>query len=98
MNMGNEKFNIVLTVAGEKFPLTIQRSDEEIYRRAAKMIDDKLNLFRSRYGETIADKQMKMVALTMAVNLVKSENISSAAPVFERLEQLDKEVQELLKD
>lgn len=98
MNMQNERFNIVLTVAGDKFPLTIPRSDEEVYRRAAKMIDDKLNLFRSRYGENIADKQMKMVALTMAVNLVKTEHLSNAAPVFERLEQLDKEVQELLKD
>lgn len=96
--MVSERFNIVLNVAGEKFQITIQRSEEEIYRRAAKMIDDKLNQFRSRYGENIADKQMKMVALTMAVNLVKNETLSDASPVFERLEQLDKEVQELLKD
>lgn len=98
MNMENDKFIITLTVAGDKFPLTIKRSEEELYRRAAAMINDKLNQLRSRYGEGIADKQMKMVALTIAVNYTKTENMQSAGPVFERLEQLDHEVMELLKD
>ena len=46
--MADEKFNITLRVAGENFTLTIRRSDEQIYRDAAKLIDEKLNLYRSR--------------------------------------------------
>ena len=97
MNNENEKFNITITVAGEKFPLHIRRTEEELYRRAAKMIDEKLNFYRSKYGEGIADKQLKMVALNIALNLVKTENTQDATPIFERLERLDQEVQQLLK-
>ena len=95
--MADDKFLITLSVAGDKFQLNIRRSEEELYRRAAKMIDDKLNFFRNKYGEGIADKQLKMVALNIALNLVKNEYAQDAGPVFERLEQLDREVQELLK-
>ena len=98
MNMQDEKFNIVLSVAGDKFTLTIKRSEEEYYRRAEKMINDQLNSLRLRFGENIADKLVKMVALTIGVNYCKTENMQSAAPVIERLEQLDMEVQELLKN
>lgn len=94
--MEDEKFTITLTVAGEKFPTKIRRSDEELYRRATKMIDNKLNFYRSHYGQSIAGKEMQMVALNLAVNLVKTEDQQDAGPIFDRLEQLDKEVQELL--
>jgi cell division protein ZapA len=97
MNMADEKFNITLRVAGENFTLTIRRSDEQIYRDAAKLIDEKLNLYRSRYGENVADKQLRMVALTIAVNLKRNEHIADSTPIFERLELLDKDVVDLLK-
>ena len=95
--MEDEKFTITLTIAGEKFPTVIKRSDEELYRNATKLIDKKLNFYRNLYGPKIAGKEMQMVALNLAVNLVKTENLQDAGPVFDRLEQLDKEVQDLLK-
>ena len=95
--MADEKFNITHRVAGENFTLTIRRSDEQIYRDAAKLIDEKLNLYRSRYGENVADKQLRMVALTIAVNLKRNEHIADSTPIFERLELLDKDVVDLLK-
>lgn len=96
MNMENEKFTITLRVAGDLFPLTVRRNEEELYRKAADMIDNKLNFFRERYGEGIADKQMKMVALNIAFNLIKKEHLQDTSPIFERLEDLDKEIQTLL--
>ena len=95
--MEDEKFAITLRVAGDAFPLTIRRSEEIYYRQASQMIDNLLNNIRSRYGDRIAYRQMKMVALNLALNLVKKEDVQSTDPIFESLEFLDKEVVELLK-
>lgn len=95
--MEDEKFAITLRVAGDAFPLTIRRSEEIYYRKASSMIDNLLNNIRNRYGDRIADKQMQMVALNLALNLVKKEDQQSIDPVFESLDFLDKEVVEILK-
>ena len=47
--------------------------------------------------ENVADKQLRMVALTIAVNLKRNEHIADSTPIFERLELLDKDVVDLLK-
>lgn len=96
--MEDEKFTITLRVAGEVFPLTIRMSEEEHYRKASVMIDHLLNSIRSKYGDRItADRLMKMVALNLALNLTKKENAQDTQPIFDRLEELDKEVVSLLK-
>ncbi|MCQ2246503.1 MAG: cell division protein ZapA [Bacteroidaceae bacterium] len=95
--MDDDKFVITLRVAGDMFPLTIRRSEEVFYRKAAEMIDKQINLLRGKYGERIADKQVKMTALNFALNLVKKENQQEVEPIFERLEMLDKEIVNLLK-
>ena len=95
--MDDDKFVITLRVAGDMFPLTIRRSEEILYRKAAEMIDKQINLLRGKYGERIADKQVKMTALNFALNLVKKENQQEVEPIFERLEMLDKEIVNLLK-
>ena len=49
--MSDDKLLITLKVDGRTFPLKINRSEEGFYRRAAKIIDDKLNRYKIRYGD-----------------------------------------------
>lgn len=95
--MEEDKITINLRVAGDVFNLTIRRSEEIYYRDAVKKIENQLNFFRNRFGESIADKQMKMVALNLAFNLVKKEEAQDDSPIFERLDSLDKQLVDLLK-
>ncbi len=49
--MNDDKLLITLNVDGRRYPLRIDRADEEAYRKAAKVIDDKLNRYRIAYGD-----------------------------------------------
>lgn len=49
--MNDEKLLITLRVDGRRFPLRIDRKQEEVYRKAAKAIDDKLSLYKINYGD-----------------------------------------------
>lgn len=49
--MSDDKLLITLKVDGRSFPLRIDRSQEGFYRKAAKVIDDKLNRYKIKYGD-----------------------------------------------
>ncbi|NLX80519.1 MAG: cell division protein ZapA [Proteiniphilum sp.] len=49
--MSDDKLLITLRVDGRVFPLRINRSEEEVYRKAAKVLDDKLNRYKISYGD-----------------------------------------------
>lgn len=49
--MNDDKLLITLRVDGRRFPLRIDRKQEEVYRKAAKAIDDKLSLYKIKYGD-----------------------------------------------
>ena len=43
--VNNEKLNIRLHVYDEEIQVAIKRSDEELYRKAAKLITDRYNAY-----------------------------------------------------
>ena len=46
---GNDKFVIQLMIGKKEFPITIRRDEEEVYRKAAKQINEKLNRYEQAY-------------------------------------------------
>ena len=44
-----DKMKIHLLIDKERYPLTIRREEEQLYRDAAKQIDNKLNKYRRAY-------------------------------------------------
>ena len=47
--VNNEKLHIRLHVYDEEIEVTIKRSDEEFYRKAAKLITDRYNAYSQAY-------------------------------------------------
>lgn len=95
--MEDDKMTITLLVAGDRFSITIRRSEEEYYRKAAVMTNNLQSSINKTYGDRIAaDRLIKMVALNLALNLVKKEDVQDTLPIFDNLADLDKEVVELL--
>jgi hypothetical protein len=45
----DNKFTINLTIADKRYPLKIDRSEEELVRSAAKLVNDWLAEFRNRF-------------------------------------------------
>ena len=89
--MASEKFTIQLNIANKKYPITVDRSNEETYRKAAKIIQQKIDRYtRSFYAE---DKQdyYAMVMLDLAVALVSDQNVEDKLQAL--VDKLDKTLQ-----
>jgi cell division protein ZapA (FtsZ GTPase activity inhibitor) len=69
-----EEFSINVNIADRTYKLTIEKQEEEIVRKAAKLINDKIKEFASNYA--FKDKQdlLAMIALQYTSSALNYEN------------------------
>ena len=96
--VNNDRLHIRLHVYDEEIEVTIHRSDEELYRRAAKLITDRYNAYAQAYkgrkGEhTIA--LMTLIDIALLHERERSKN--DTAPYDDVLAKLTSEIEEALK-
>ncbi len=58
----NDKIRINLNIADSYFPITINRDEEELMRKAAKQVNMRLNAYRKHYKDISTEKLLAMVA------------------------------------
>jgi len=97
--VNDEKLHIRLHVYDEEVEVTVNRSDEEYYRRAAKLITDRYNAYaqayRGRKGEhTIA----LMTLIDVALMYERERGKNDTAPFKDILSKLTSEIEEALDD
>lgn len=92
----DDVFEIKLMVGGTYYPLTIKREEEELYREAARRINDKLNRYRKRYPQLSDEKYYVMAAIHISMANVMWERFNDTAPYADRIRQLDKELDSIL--
>ena len=61
----DDMMKIHLLIDNERYPMTIRREDEQLYRDAAKQIDNKLNKYRSYYPDFSPARHWAMAALEL---------------------------------
>ena len=96
--VNNEKLHIRLHVYDEEIEVTVNRADEEYYRKAAKLITDRYNAYAQAYkgrkGEhTIA--LMTLIDIALLHERERSKN--DTAPYDDVLAKLTSEIEEALK-
>lgn len=91
--MNDEKMRIHLLVDNERYPLTIRRDDEQLYRDAAKLVDNKLNKYRSHWPDFSPTKIWAMTALELAFENVTQKDRDNTAPYREKLTELATELE-----
>ena len=96
--MGDEKFNIHLNVAGKYYPLRILRKDEEKFRKAAKLITDKVLKYRESYSEGEERDYLAMAAVDLVSELVDLKNKKDINPIVEELRDLNAELEDFLRN
>lgn len=94
----DEMMKINLRIDGELYPLTIRRSDELLYRLAAKEVNDRLNKYRQEYPGLKYEKYLTMVALEMAFKNISMKDRNDTAPYQEKLAELTKEIEKYFSD
>ena len=80
-----------------RYPMIIKRTDEFQYREAARLLNERLNVYRESYQEIGMIKQWAMTAYEFAFEYVTYKAKNDTKPYKDKLEELGKELDEHLK-
>ena len=89
--MASDKFTIQLNIANKLYPITVDRDSEEVYRKASKLIQQKLDRYTSSFYAEDKQDYSAMVMLDLAGSLVSEQNID------DRLQQLVNKLDMIIK-
>lgn len=70
--LGDKELSIKVYIADRPYPLRVKASEEESVRKAAKMVEDKINQFKGSYDADIRDL-LAMTSLMFARDVVSKE-------------------------
>jgi cell division protein ZapA len=96
----DDTFTINLYIVDKYYPIRIKRSDEELVRAAARLINDKVTLYRNRFqleasGLDVMDL-LAMAACHIAIDALKQAQNSDEAAYEKSISQLNQELKDFL--
>lgn len=91
--MNEEKITIRVNIAERYYPLVIAQSEEESIRKMAKQVNQILFQYSQRYPGKETQDYMAMTLLQYALQLQSLFTQNSIAPILEKLEQLNKDLE-----
>lgn len=97
MTLPNQ-LRIKVPIAGITFQLWIDPKDEEAIRKAAKHIDDKLNVYREHFPGQTAEKYLAMAALHIGALYQQEKMRTDTRPYQEKFKELSNTLDEYLAD
>ena len=97
--VNNEKLHIRLHVYDEEIEMTVKRSDEEYFRRAAKLITDRYNAYAQAYKGKKGEHTIALMTLIdVALMYERERGKNDTAPYQDILAKLTSEIEEALDD
>jgi cell division protein ZapA len=94
----DDKLSIRVNVADRYYPLKIEKDDEEKIRRAAKMINDKVLMYKQRYVDKDIQDFLAMAALQFVIKLIEEEERGSDDDLPKILEELNQKLESALQN
>ncbi|MDD2285477.1 MAG: cell division protein ZapA [Paludibacter sp.] len=94
--MNDDIFTINVQIGGFPMALRIPRSDEEIYRRAEKLVTKLTEEFHHKYNQRAYEDILKLVAYQLAVKVSKNELKEDTTPLAEKIKLLEKDLDAVL--
>ena len=99
--MGDDKLLLTLRIDGRKYPLKINRSEEEAFRDAEKKINNNINQYRVAFGgensELGAQDFMDMTAIQALAENFALVDKSNTEPMEKKIAELIEELDKYLK-
>lgn len=92
----SEYFTINLRLGKQIFPITVKRTEEEIYRAAERLINERFNHYATRYPDQGNETYLCMASLDIAVSLKRNEFRNDTQPFVESMERMLNSLNETL--
>lgn len=93
----SDKIKINLQIADSIYPVWIERSEEEMVRKAAKQVNNRLNKYQGRFPTVGPDRLLGMVAYEFSLENLKKEDRNDTIPYTEKIKELTEELEDYLK-
>ncbi|MFO7574762.1 MAG: cell division protein ZapA [Bacteroidales bacterium] len=93
----DDKLSIRVNVADRYYPLKIEKNDEEKIRKAAKLINDKVLMYKQRYVDKDIQDFLAMAALQFVIQLIDEEEKSGDDDLPRILEELNQKLESALE-
>lgn len=93
-----DKLVIQLLIGKQVFPITVRREQEEIYRKASKMITDKLGRYEQSYPNLSYERYTSVALLDFAVQVIQMQQQKDVSPYEQTIDRLTNEISDLLTD
>ncbi|MEA1878695.1 MAG: cell division protein ZapA [Bacteroidota bacterium] len=91
------KFHIKLQIVGRYYPMVIERKDEERFRKAARLINEKVAQYKQRYKDRDIQDFLSMAALQFVLKELVLEENKDETPLVSVLKEMNEELDEFLK-
>lgn len=94
--MKDDIFLINVQVGGLRLPLRIHRKDEELYRKAEKLLAKYLEEYQQKFSQRPTEEILILAAYRLAVLISKQEFTDNIVPLAEKIKSLDEELKTVL--
>lgn len=94
----SDKLGIKLEIGRQQVNVNIPRELEEAYRRAGKLINQKINLYASTYPQKDYEQLLCMTLVDVALSYQLSENKNDVGPYKDALTQMTAEIEDALEE
>ena len=95
--MEDRELGINLIIDGISYPLTIKASEEPYYRQSARMVNERLSLYKDLFRGEEGVRIMTMVALDIAFGSITGNGKASSAEVMQKIKDFARIVDDTLK-
>jgi len=92
------KLSIKVNVADRYYPLNIDRDREEIIRKAAKLINEKVLQYKQKYKDKDTQDFLAMASLQFVIKVIESEKNTDVSPILEELKLMEQELSEFIEN
>lgn len=97
MSTEETKLHIRLHVYDREIPVNVYREDEELYRKAAKLITETMNVYAGHFKGQKSDKDILYMSLIdIALRYERESSRNDVSPVNDILAKLTSEVETAL--
>jgi hypothetical protein len=97
MPNNEDKLVIKLMVGNQLYPISVRRDQEEVFRRAAKDINEKLQKYQTTYPNQGYEKYMSIALLDFAVRALQIEKDNSTSLYSDIITALTKEIEQVIE-
>ncbi len=92
------KFHIKLQIVGRYYPLVIEREDEERYRKAARLINEKVAQYKQKYRDKDVQDFLCMTSLQFVLKELDLTEEMENQPMMSALKKLTDELDDLVQN